>query len=85
MFEDVSLARAMRKIRIANWQAHQVMYDMTPCPICHRRVDGHNSAYRTPEGWLLRLPCWRRGEWDRYGLHINPTAIQADEDPVCDL
>lgn len=79
MFQDVELARAMRKSRIANWDGNRAIYDSVPCPICHRRVDSHNSGFTTPEGWILRIPCWRRGEWDRYGLHINPTRPQADE------
>lgn len=74
MFDDVVASRAMRALIISD---PSIATDRLSCPICHRRVWDHNSSFWTGdhegEGHVVRIPCYRRNEWDRYNLHINPT------------
>lgn len=33
------------------------------CPICYNPISNHT----------YKIPCFRNGEWDRYGLHVAAT------------
>jgi hypothetical protein len=35
------------------------------CPLCFNEVSNHR----------YKIPCWRYGEWDRYGLHVSATPV----------
>lgn len=58
MFTDVIAARELRETMLARPDDFRYPIE-TRCPICHRSTSQH----------LDRLPCQRRNEFDRYGLH----------------
>lgn len=78
MFADVEAARALRD-RILRSPSDYLYPRDVSCPICGRVVSSHNATFLVmrPDGrtYFESLPCWRRGEWDRYGLHVAPTPL----------
>lgn len=60
LFPDVAEARELRASLQADPSYHYGdRREFSACPICHYPLHRHND----------KLPCQRRGEWDRYGLH----------------
>lgn len=81
IFDDVKEAREIRRQVLNREVSFAYGQPRRRCPVCHNQIDEHNSRVnwpdQTPNG--SQIPCWRRGEWDRYGLHIAPTRVQESE------
>lgn len=62
--ERVTEARNIRTLMITGqlFTSYLCSKEFT-CPICYNPI--HNHTYK--------IPCFRKGEWDRYGLHVAAT------------
>ena len=76
MYPDVLAARVLRDELVSGAReiTLAVVYELR-CPVCDRRVWDHNSAFQRG-GSFVHVPCYRRGEWDRFGLHVEPTPVR---------